>query len=107
MTVDYFCTLNYNEKISSCTSQSYKTSKTAENQILYCFHRLIINFWYQRGELVLADGIVEIVDLFEGTAVIPQNRRADDVIGCIQRDEAVHLAAGADTHHLRSIKVLQ
>ena len=61
----------------------------------------------QRGELVLADGIVEIVDLFEGSAVIPQNRRADDVIGCIQRDEAVHLAACADARNFARVEALQ
>ena len=61
----------------------------------------------QRGELVLADGIVEIVDLLEGTAVIPQNRRADDVIGCIQRNKAVHLPAGADARDQFCVKAAQ
>ena len=65
------------------------------------------NVGRQRGQLVFADGIVEIVDLLEGTAVIPQNRRADDVIGCIQRDKAVHLAAGADARDLICVKALQ
>ena len=65
------------------------------------------NVGRQRGELVLADGIVEIVDLLEGTAVIPQNRRADDVVGFIQRDKAVHLAAGADARNFVCIKASQ
>ena len=61
----------------------------------------------QSRELVLANGIVEVVDLFEGSAVVPQDRRADDVIGCIQRDEAVHLPAGADARDLICVKALQ
>ena len=61
----------------------------------------------QSRELVLADGIVEIVDLLEGTAVIPQNRRADDVIHLIQRNKTMHLAACADTCYLICIKAVQ
>ena len=61
----------------------------------------------QSRELVLADGIVEIVDLLKRASVIPQNRRADDVIGCIQRDKAVHLAARADADDIVCVKALQ
>ena len=40
----------------------------------------------QRGESVLADGVVEVVHLFGRPSVVPQNRGADDVILRIQRN---------------------
>ena len=61
----------------------------------------------QRGELFPADCIVEIVDRFICAAVVPQNRRTDDIILRVERDKAVHLPAGADACDLRCVKALQ
>ena len=61
----------------------------------------------QSRELVLADGIVEVVDLLKRASVIPQNRRANDVVGCVQRNKAVHLPAGADACNFTCVKAAQ
>ena len=60
-----------------------------------------------RGELLLADGVVEVDDLFGRSAVVPEDGRADDTIALIQRDQAVHLAACADARDQRRVKARQ
>ena len=65
------------------------------------------NVGRQRGQLVFADDVIEIVDFFGRASVVPQNRRTDDVVGCIQRDKAVHLAAGADARDQFCVKAAQ
>ena len=58
----------------------------------------------QGGEPVLADGVVEVVHLVAGAPVVPEYGRADDVVVRVQRDKAVHLAAGAYAGDLGRVK---
>ena len=61
----------------------------------------------QRRKLVLADNVIEVVDLFGRASVVPQNRQTDDVVLRVQRNKAVHLTACADTCYLICIKAVQ
>ena len=65
------------------------------------------NVGRQRGQLVFADNVIEIVDFFGRAPIVPQNRRTDDVVGFIQRDKAVHLPAGADACNFTCVKAAQ
>ena len=64
------------------------------------------NVGRQRGEPVLAHGVVEIIDFLGSSAVVPQDRRTDDAVACVQRDKAVHLPARADARNLAEVKPL-
>ena len=57
------------------------------------------------GEFFFSDYGVQIIGLFCGTAVVPEDRRADDVIVLIQDDKAMHLAAEADAGYLGFVYV--
>ena len=59
------------------------------------------------AELVIADGLVQVVHLGGGAAVVPQNGRVQHIAGGVQRHQAVHLAAHADARHLLCIKAGQ
>ena len=59
------------------------------------------------GQLVLAHGLVEVVHLPGGAAVVPQDGRADHPVMLVQHHQAVHLPAGADARHLAGVKPLQ
>ena len=59
------------------------------------------------AQLVLADLVVQVIDLLLGAAVIPQDAGADDLVIFIQHDKAVHLAACADAPDQRGIEALQ
>ena len=61
----------------------------------------------QGGQALLADDVVEIVDLLGSAAVVPENGGADYPILAVQNDQAVHLAAAADTGYLLGVKSLQ
>ena len=65
------------------------------------------NVGRQRGQLVFADDVIEIVDFFGRAPIVPQNRWTDDVVGFIQRDKAVHLPAGADACNFTCVKAAQ
>ena len=65
------------------------------------------NVGRQRGQLVFADDVIEIVDFFGRAPIVPQNCRTDDVVGFIQRDKAVHLPAGADACNFTCVKAAQ
>ena len=59
------------------------------------------------AQLILADLVVQVIDLLLGAAVIPQDAGADDLVGLIQHDKAVHLAACADAPDQRGIEAPQ
>ena len=65
------------------------------------------NIRRQCREAFPTDFFIKIVHLLCRSAVIPENRRADHIALCIQGDEAVHLAAHADSGNLRRIKAAQ
>ena len=54
-----------------------------------------------------AKDVIEIVDFFGRAPIVPQNCRTDDVVGFIQRDKAVHLAARADARDQFCVKAAQ
>ena len=56
---------------------------------------------------ILADDIIQVVHLFLGAPVIPQDAGTDDGIVGIQHDQPVHLPARADALYLRGIKACQ
>ena len=58
-------------------------------------------------QLLLADDTVQVINLLGGTAVIPQDGGADDIVLRIQNHQTVHLAAAADTGHLAAVKTGQ
>ena len=57
------------------------------------------------GQLLLADGLVEVVGLCGGASVVPQDGRTDDLVLCIQCDQTVHLSAEADACYLTAVAV--
>ena len=59
------------------------------------------------AQVFFANDVVQVFYLLLGAAVIPQNAGADHFVLCIQHHQAVHLAAGTNTGHLRSIKAVQ
>ena len=59
------------------------------------------------AQVFFANDVVQVFHLLLGAAVIPQNAGADHFVLCIQHHQAVHLAAGTNTGHLRSIKAVQ
>ena len=58
-----------------------------------------------RTQLLLADHIVQVVHLRGGAAVVPEDRRADDVVVPVQHHQAVHLAAGANAGDLALVAI--
>ena len=56
------------------------------------------------GQFVFSDLIVQVIGLLLGTAVVPQDRRADHMVFAVQDHQSVHLSAEADACHLRLVK---
>ena len=54
-----------------------------------------------------ADFLVQIIGLLGGTAIVPQNGRAQHPVGGIQGHQTVHLAAHADALHLGGVEAFQ
>ena len=65
------------------------------------------NISSQRGQFFLANFIIEVVHLFGGSAVIPEDGRTDDVVVFIQHHQAMHLTSAADTGYSICIKAFQ
>ena len=59
------------------------------------------------GEIFLAKGVVQVVHLGGGAAVVPKDGGADHLIVLIQHHQAVHLTAAADACHPGGIEALQ
>ena len=65
------------------------------------------NVCRQRRKPFLANRVIEVVNLFKGSAVVPEDCRADNAVLCVQRNKPVHLAACADAHDLRRVEAPQ
>ena len=51
-------------------------------------------------QLLPADHVIQVIGLLLRPSVVPENRRAENMIVLVEHDEAVHLAAGADARDL-------
>jgi len=57
----------------------------------------------ERDDVVAAHGRVDEIDLGLAALVAPDERRADDLIGRIEQNQAVHLAGKTDRFHVLAL----
>ena len=58
-------------------------------------------------QLLFADHIIQIIAFLCGSAIVPEDGRADHLILLIQNDQSMHLSSEANACHLALVRIFQ